>query len=71
MPRPLISNFLVLENTIAMATCYGEHGFGKDYENISVSGGKDNEPGKYWPFKVAFMVNLKLVFMDYSFFIIW
>ena len=47
MPRPLTSNFLVLENTIAMATCYGEHGFGKDYENISVSSGKDNEPGKY------------------------
>lgn len=51
MQRPLISNFLVLENTVARATCCGEHGFGQDDENISVSSGEDNDPGKYSPFK--------------------
>ena len=38
MRGSLISNFLVLENTVARAACHGEHGFGKDDENSSVSG---------------------------------
>ena len=48
--RPLISNFLVLENAVARATFYGEHGFGKDDETSSVSGDEGNQPCKYWPF---------------------
>ena len=47
MRGSLISNFLVLENTVARATRYGEHSFGKDDENSSVSGDEHNEPVKY------------------------
>ena len=54
MRGSLILNFLVLENTVARATRYGEHSFGKDDENSSVSGDEHNEPVKYWPFKTVF-----------------
>ena len=58
MRRPLISNFLVLRDTVARATCSSECGCGKDDEYSSVSGDEDNEPVSIDHFREYFIFKL-------------